>query len=240
LTVNRVTIHHEGGGSPSDNVGRFSEGGYCCGIGVTMWEHWRWPEDNWATLNFNGQDVTICLSGNRMDHDVTPNDINLIHQAFQFYYDNGKVIAVPEVVAHRNSPGSATACPGDRTMNVWNDVVNACRAGAAPGPEPKPPEEEDFVDLASAINHDGRPVVVQVGGDKRLYYRIRAATGGDWGDWKDLSGGMKDFATVTAFSNPAPMDTIEVFVTMENGRTFHRWQTGADKAGWSGWADVTL
>jgi len=173
-----------------------------------------------------------------MDYDVTSNDINLIHQAFQFYYDHGKVTAVPDVVAHRNSPGSATACPGDRTMNVWNKVVDACRAGATPGPEPKPPEE-DFVDLASAINHDKRPVIFQVGGDKQLYMKIRNTSGGGWSDWKNLSDGKKNFATVTAFVNPDPMRTIEVFVTMEDGHTLHKWQTGADFAGWSAWSDET-
>jgi hypothetical protein len=93
------------------------------------------------------------------------------------------------------------------------------------------------MDLASAINHDGRPVIVQVGGDKRLYMKIRDATGGKWRDWSDLSGGQKDFATVTAFVNANK--TIEVFATMRDGRTLHRWQTGGDFATWSDWADET-
>jgi hypothetical protein len=121
---------------------------------------------------------------------------------------------------------------------MWNDVVNACRPGGTPPKPTPPPEEEDLMDLATAINHDSRPVVFQVGGDKKLYFRIRAASGGDWGDWKDLSGGKSGFATVTAFVNPNNK-TIEVWVTMKDGHTFNRWQTGADFAGWSNWADQT-
>lgn len=236
MVVDLVTIHHEGGGAPRDAM-NFSEGGYCCGIGLTIWERWRTPADNYATLNFNGQDWTPCFSGNRMNYPITDNDLVLLHTAFMDTYNRGEVTASPLVRAHRNSPGSATACPGDYTMARWSDIEAACRATAPTPPKPKPPED-DVTDLASAINHDGRPVVVQVGGDKKLYYKIRDAQGGDWSDWRDLSGGFANFATATAYVNPKNK-AIEVWVTMVDGKTFQLWQTGDDLASWSGWKDQT-
>jgi hypothetical protein len=143
--VDLVTIHHEGGGSPSDNVGRFSEGGYCYGIGVTLWERWRSPNDNWATMNYNGEDLTICLSGNRMDAPVTDDDIKLIHEAYMDCHKRGEVTDSPLVRAHRNSPGSATACPGDKTIDVWSKVEEACRPGSPPPPDKPAGGKEDMV-----------------------------------------------------------------------------------------------
>jgi hypothetical protein len=151
--VDLVTIHHEGGGSPSDNVGRFSEGGYCYGIGVTLWERWRSPNDNWATMNYNGEDLTICLSGNRMDAPVTDNDISLIHGAYMDCFNRGEVTAAPLVRAHRNSPGSATACPGDHTINVWSKVEDACRPGTTPPPNEPTGGKDDMVPIG--LKKDG-------------------------------------------------------------------------------------
>jgi hypothetical protein len=141
--VDLVTIHHEGslanGGAPSDDVGRFKEGGYCCGIGANLYERWRAPADNWATLNYNGEDWTPCYSG---DHHtgtaLRAQDIDLLHLAYMDAYTRGEVTAAPVVRAHRNSPGSATACPGDFTIERWDDVVAACR----PGPSKPPPDDE--------------------------------------------------------------------------------------------------
>lgn len=241
MAVNRVTIHHQGGGAPTDNSSGYSEGGYTYGIGATRWERFRSVSDSYATLNFNGESLDICLSGSRGNTDpaypVTDNDIELIRGAVADARARGEVTDHPDVIPHKNSPGSSTACPGDNAMARFDDIEDACQAGSAP----KPPEpEDDVTDLASAINHDGRPVIFQVGGDKKLYMRIRDREGGAWGDWKDLSGGFKDFATVTAFVNKREKgDTIEVWVTMVDGKSFHKWQTGDDLAGWSAWSEVT-
>lgn len=238
--VNLVTVHHEGAGAPTTaaNCARFSEGGYCCGLGTDGYNRFRSSWDNWATLNFNGQDWTPCLSGNRMDHPVTDNDIATLHNAFMDAYNRGEVTANPQVRAHRNSPGSSTACPGDLTMARWNDVAAACSA-TTPIPPPTPEPEDDVPDLTSAINHDGRPVVVQVGFDKRLYFKIRNSTGGGWSSWRDLSQGFENFATCTAFVNPVNK-AINVWVTMKDGKTFQTWQLEPDFASWSGWDDQTL
>jgi hypothetical protein len=132
--VDLVTIHHEAGASPpTDDVQRFASGGYAYGVGATLWERFRAPADNWATLNFNGEDLSICMISDRHTQcEVTPGDIELIHGAYLDCYARGEVTAAPLVRAHRNSPGSATACPGDFTMAVWADVEAACRPGKAP------------------------------------------------------------------------------------------------------------
>jgi hypothetical protein len=170
-----------------------------------------------------------------MDASVTDHDIEVLHAAFMDAYNRGEVTAKPEVIAHKNSPGSATACPGDRSMDRWSDIENACRVSAPP--QPKPPEpEDDVTDLANAKNHDGRPVIFQVGGDKKLYMKIRDAKGGDWSDWRDLTDGFRNFATVTAFTNDD--QSIEVWVTMVDGKSFSRRQT-KDFASWEKWIDQT-
>ena len=143
MAVNMVHIHHEGGGSPTTAAGcaRFSEGGYCCGIGTDTFARWRSASENWATADWNHRDWTPCFSGDRhTGYEITDHDLTVLHNAFMDAYNRGEVTANPQVVAHRNAGGSnATACPGDKAMARWNDIVNACRAGgAAPSPTPPP------------------------------------------------------------------------------------------------------
>lgn len=146
--VDRVTIHHRGGGSPSDVSSDYSEGGYTYGIGLTRWEWFRDVWHSFATLGFNHVSVDVCLSGNRMTSPVTDSDIILIRGALADARARGYVVDHPQVVPHRNSPGSATVCPGDFTMNRWADVVAACQAGPPPAPKPSPlpvPKEEPML-----------------------------------------------------------------------------------------------
>jgi hypothetical protein len=140
MAVNRVTVHHEGAGSPTDYVDRFSEGGYSAGIGVSLWKRFRSPESSWGTLNYNHRSLDICLSGNRMIAVVTDKDLQLIHDAFMDFYRRGEVVAEPEVLPHRRSPGSNTVCPGNKAMDRWGAIEAACRA-TAPPPPPKPKPE---------------------------------------------------------------------------------------------------
>jgi hypothetical protein len=128
-----VTIHHEGAGAPSD-VARGADGGYTYWIGATYWTHLRTVWESFGTLNYNGESVDVCLSGNRMEHAVTDADVALIGAAVADARGRGYVIDTPDVRAHRESPGSSTVCPGDRTMDVWPAIVAACRGDVAPAP----------------------------------------------------------------------------------------------------------
>lgn len=244
MAVSMVHIHHEGGGAPctAAQCDRFSEGGYCYGIGTDTFRRWRSPADNYATADWNHRDLTLCFSGSRGNtnpaYDVSDHDIAVLHDAFMDSYNRNEVTGNPQVVAHRNAGGSnATACPGDNAMARWNDIVNACQATAPTPPKPPVPED-DVTDLASAINHDNRPVIVQVGGDSKLYFKIRDASGGGWSDWRDLSMGFTNFATVTAYINPTNK-AIDVWVTMKDGKSFETWQLEPDFAKWQPWQDRT-
>lgn len=160
-----VSIHHEGAGKPTD-VPRGADGGYSVWIGASQWIRLRSPSDSFATLNFNRVSLDVCLSGDRMVHPVTDNDIRMIHGAFEDYYRRGEVAAQPNVRAHRNSPGSSTVCPGDQTMLRWPDVVAACRHVVAP-----PPEDPDVMkptDAVDAIDYDGGVLVLRHNGTIKL------------------------------------------------------------------------
>jgi len=157
--VTRLTIHHEGAGSCTDtNSGRYQGGGYTYGIGCTRWQHFRTVWDSYATLNWNypdnGGSLDVCISGNRMEQTVTPNDVALIGAAVADARARGYVVDRPDVVAHRNSPGSSTVCPGDHTMAVWADIVAACQAGGAPAPEP-PTDKTKGVKLTTVASPRG-------------------------------------------------------------------------------------
>lgn len=135
--VNRVTIHHEGAGSPTDSA-RGADGGYSCWIGVTRYTMLRTPWISFGTLNFNHVSFDICLSGNRMDYLVTDSDIALIRAACAEARANGWLTDNPDVVFHHDSPGSGTVCPGTHTYERHDEVVAACKKAAAPAPAPNP------------------------------------------------------------------------------------------------------
>lgn len=139
--VSLVTIHHQGGGKPTDNSSGYSSGGYTYGIGASRWEHFRSVWDSYATLNFNGDSVDVCLSGARGNVDpsypVTDADIERIRGALMDARSRGYVVDTPTVRAHRDSPGSSTACPGDLTIARWADIVDACTAGSSAPPTQK-------------------------------------------------------------------------------------------------------
>jgi hypothetical protein len=139
VAVSLVTIHHEGAGDPTDDVQRFAVGGYSYGIGTTKWVRFRSPYVSWGTLHFNHVSMDICLSGDRMNHPVTDNDLNLIRGAFLDCHSHGEVVDSPLVRPHRWSPGSSTVCPGDDAMFRFGEITNACRFTVPPPPPPKPP-----------------------------------------------------------------------------------------------------
>lgn len=135
--VTRVTIHHEGAGSPTDNVGRFAEGGYSAGIGINAWTRFRSPYVSYGTLGWNHRSVDICLSGNRMDYVVTDHDLELIREACADFRARGELVDNPDVVFHHDSPGSNTVCPGTHTYERQAEVVAACKPAPPVPPPPK-------------------------------------------------------------------------------------------------------
>jgi len=158
MPVDRVTIHHQGGGAPTDDSSGYSHGGYTYGIGATRWERFRSVADSYATLNYNGESLDICLSGCRHptcgNYPVTDNDLALLGGIIADARARGEVIDSPVVVPHKESPGSSTACPGDRTMDRWHEIVTICTGGAAPGPAPTPPPTGG--ELLTTIAQPGR------------------------------------------------------------------------------------
>lgn len=131
MTVDRVFIHHEGAGSPTDWP-RGASGGYTAWIGPTRYSILRSPRWDYATIHYNHVAASICLSGNRQPAflrsgaPVTDTEIRLIREACADLRRRGELTATPIVAAHRSV--SSTACPGDRTMERWDEIVRACHA----------------------------------------------------------------------------------------------------------------
>lgn len=138
--VSIVTIHHEGGGAPTDEPRGSDDGGYTYWIGTSRWTWLRTVWDSWATIHHNGISLDLCLSGNRMDHPVSDVELDIIRGACADGRARGYVISSPEVHPHKDFYN--TACPGTHTLNRWAEVVAAVLAGTsgAPVPEPVPPK----------------------------------------------------------------------------------------------------
>jgi hypothetical protein len=181
--VSLVTVHHEGAGAPTDNVGRFAEGGYTYGIGVGSWARFRSVWDSYGTLNYNGESVDVCLSGNRMEYPVTDRDLDIIASALGDARAHGYVVTVPEVRAHRDSPGSGTVCPGDLTMNRWPEIVAACNGARPAEPETTNPEKGGAVEIVETPSGNGYYVVDSTGavfayGDAQYHGGANTLNGG--------------------------------------------------------------
>lgn len=128
--VSRVTIHHEGAGSPTDSARGGGEG-YTYWLGTSKFTYLRTPWDSWATKGYNHVSVDICFSGNRMDHPVTDNDLKILENICRDAKNRGFVVSNPGIYPHQAT--SQTACPGSNTMARWNDVVNAVKRGVGGG-----------------------------------------------------------------------------------------------------------
>lgn len=169
--VSLVTVHHEGVGAPTDNP-RGAHGGYTYWIGASYWSWLRSVWDSYATLNFNGESVDICLSGDRhTGYAVTDKDIQMIKGACQDARSRGYLIDAPMVRAHRNSPGSSTECPGDNTMMRFGEIIDACQKSTTT-PSPKP--SGGAMDVVCTKTGRGYYVVASDGGvfcfgDARFY-----------------------------------------------------------------------
>ena len=121
-----VTIHHEGAGSPTDNVARFlNTDDYSAGIGVSLYELRRSPEDSFITTNQPGHCLQICLSGNRSVHALTDADLGLIAQCCDDARARGWLVDNPDVLHHGDNGKSE--CPGANTNARRSDVHEACQ-----------------------------------------------------------------------------------------------------------------
>jgi hypothetical protein len=183
--VDRVTVHHQGAGAPSDDFGYGSEG-YCAGIGATRWQMFRAPADAFATKHYNGRSFDICLSGNRNNYPVTDFDLQMISEACAdarargwlrddaVTYPHGTLHAIPPGYPPGNMP---TECPGTGTVgDRWPDVVHAC-AGSAPAPI-----EEGQDDMRALRTVEDGGIYVFGPGIFEL------CTGPSWGAWERFTG----------------------------------------------------
>lgn len=131
---NVVVQHHEGAGAPSNNIMRFAAGGYTYGIGVDSWGRFRLPAEDYSTIDFNHVVVGVCLSGNRNDYPITDKDIEMMTEIAADAKKNGWLVAFPNVMPHKDMPGSNTVCPGDFTMLRWADIKYAYQNHPVPVP----------------------------------------------------------------------------------------------------------
>ncbi len=150
--ITRVTLHHEGAGTPTNNVQRFSEGGYSYGNGQTLWQRFRSPYVSWGTLGWNHRSVDICISGNRMVYTVTDDEVQHTREICADARARGELVDDPDVVFHHDSPGSNTVCPGFWTYNRQPALVAACKAGPDPHPLPDPTPAPIGADMANYID----------------------------------------------------------------------------------------
>lgn len=135
MTVDLVTIHHEGAGVPT-NYPRGADGGYSIWIGTTNYTLLRAPEVSFATKHFNHVSLDVCLSGNHQVVPLSTSTIELVRRGVADARNRGWVTDHPNVEPHRAS--FSTACPGDQTMTRWSEVVAACHTPVAlPVPKPK-------------------------------------------------------------------------------------------------------
>jgi hypothetical protein len=156
--VERITVHHRGGGPPANGTWPDSDP-YCALIGPSALTIVQAPFTAWATYGFNHVSFDICFSGDRMTYPVTDNDLHLISEACGTARSRGWLAAVattfPHGTLHPPPPGyptgsSATDCPGTLAIARWPEIVAAC--GAAPAPSPGDddvPANSDIVDAYS-------------------------------------------------------------------------------------------
>lgn len=145
MTVDRITFHHEGAGSPSDNVDRFLSAGYSIGIGQTLFKLARPPEQSFKTVGQgNRHSLQVCFSGNRDIYPLRDNDLRLVRMAIAEARSRGWVTRQPEVFLHNDT--MRTVCPGRRVEARRADLTAAVTHEAT-----TPVEEDDEMPLS---DHD--------------------------------------------------------------------------------------
>lgn len=133
MPVTRVTVHHEGAGTPTD-VPRGAEGGYTYWIGPTKWARLRSVSSSFATKYFNHVSVDVVLSGDRTNIDVTDAEIRMIGECVADARSRGEVVDHPNVYPHNAS--FQTACPGNDTLARFTAISFACQKPQPPSAPP--------------------------------------------------------------------------------------------------------
>jgi hypothetical protein len=131
-----VTVHHEGAGEPTD-FARGAAGGYTYWVGPNGFTHLRSAFASFATLHYNHVSVDVCLSGDRDVFSITNNDLIRLTAIAADARARGELTeGTPTVHPHRFSFN--TACPGNRTMDMWAKIVACFAAHSDPQPAPAP------------------------------------------------------------------------------------------------------
>lgn len=135
MSVNEVFIHHEGAGAPSDNTGRIAAAGYTAGIGVSKWQQFRVPTQDFSTYHHNHISAGICLTGNRDYYGITSWDYQALTVILHELVRVGQVSHTASVQPHRAV--FQTDCPGIDTVAAWGPIHDSCIKGLN-GPAPTP------------------------------------------------------------------------------------------------------
>ena len=127
MPVARVTIHHEGAGTPSD-IARGADGGYTYWVGPTRWVRLRSVKKSFATKGYNHVSVDVCISGDRTNIPVTDAEVRMIGGCVADARARGEVVDHPGVYPHSES--FPTACPGNKTRERFPEIVAVCQVTA--------------------------------------------------------------------------------------------------------------
>src|SRR5262245_28721922 len=119
--TNRVIIHHQGAGAPSNSWGMFTSD-YSIAIGTDRIEVRNSPANSFRTTGTSGPSLQICLSGNRDEYPVTDQDLTLIGQACAEAEGYRWIPPAASRVCQFHGDTASTACPGSHTRERREDI----------------------------------------------------------------------------------------------------------------------
>lgn len=138
LPVSKVVVHHEGAGVPRDGTD-LGYAGYTVEITPTIYRILRAPDRDFATKDWNHRVASIVFTGDRTSHPLSFTEIFLFHAACADLMARNWLTRDCTAVPHRWSPGSATACPGQKVIDVWPTLVAQLVPVPAPIAPPRDP-----------------------------------------------------------------------------------------------------
>lgn len=135
MAVDRIVIHHEGGGKPG-NVPASPL--YSVWIGATTFVMQHSPVQDGSTAGLNGKVLGVCFSGQRhrphwwsRAYPISENDLRLLAAAMEQARVRGWVADSPRVDFHGDPSlrplGNATVCPGNLTYARRAEIEVACQ-----------------------------------------------------------------------------------------------------------------